>query len=587
MAATDKTAQEYRVRYDQMNSDKGPWNVLFQRLAEVFMTRKSNFTRTITPGEFLGEDLYDNSGQFAAMLCASVLFSLTWPDTSRAFRIKPVRKLMNIPGIEELFRFWNEEIQAAFDNPRAGFRTNAAEFFNEYVVFGTSGLGVFEGPEDDNSLPLVFSSWAIKGLCISENAQGFVDTIFYEEERTTAQAVEEYGLDNVHENVAKNYRDGKYLEKVRVLKVIEPRKFTAKDLTADGVKKEGVFSLPYRSLYLDITNNKIMRESGFHEFPVAVGRMFKMVNEVFGRSCGMLALPDAETLNAVTEGIVKATEKQLDPPLAVLDDGRLGGGVVDTSAGGLTVFNASGRLTGDKVVFPIYTVGEMQSAKDLQEVYKGSLTQAFFLDRLLDFNNQVQMTAYETSIRNKMRGESLSSIFARLETENYTPLVERAFNILFRRGMLGVVHQNLADKLKTLWDKILGRETVVIPEQVVAAIEAGLDVFEVEYISPAKRFMQSEKLQGYLNVADYLANAGAAIPGVLDVVDEDKLTRGIATYNGVGEEILRTKSEVTVLRAAKAKQAEQANQIAAGKEVSEVVRNMAQAKATVAGPGQK
>lgn len=587
MAATDKTAQEYRVRYDQMNSDKGPWNVLFQRLAEVFMTRKSNFTRTITPGEFLGEDLYDNSGQFAAMLCASVLFSLTWPDTSRAFRIKPVRKLMNIPGIEELFRFWNEEIQAAFDNPRAGFRTNAAEFFNEYVVFGTSGLGVFEGPEDDNSLPLVFSSWAIKGLCISENAQGFVDTIFYEEERTTAQAVEEYGLDNVHENVAKNYRDGKYLEKVCVLKVIEPRKFTAKDLTADGVKKEGVFSLPYRSLYLDITNNKIMRESGFHEFPVAVGRMFKMVNEVFGRSCGMLALPDAETLNAVTEGIVKATEKQLDPPLAVLDDGRLGGGVVDTSAGGLTVFNASGRLTGDKVVFPIYTVGEMQSAKDLQEVYKGSLTQAFFLDRLLDFNNQVQMTAYETSIRNKMRGESLSSIFARLETENYTPLVERAFNILFRRGMLGVVHQNLADKLKTLWDKILGRETVVIPEQVVAAIEAGLDVFEVEYISPAKRFMQSEKLQGYLNVADYLANAGAAIPGVLDVVDEDKLTRGIATYNGVGEEILRTKSEVTVLRAAKAKQAEQANQIAAGKEVSEVVRNMAQAKATVAGPGQK
>lgn len=585
MAITQLSARDYVKRYEELNTAKQPWKSLYQRLGEVFLTRKANFTRTITPGEFLGEDLYDNSGQFAAMLCASVLFSLTWPDTTRAFRIKPVRRLANIPGIEELFRFWNEELQSAFDNPRAGFRINMSEFFNEYVIFGTSGIGIFDGPENDASLPFIFSTWDLKNLCISENYQGFVDTIYHEEEYTVAQLVQEYGIGAVHGNVRKSYNDGKYDDKITVLKVIEPRKLTPSDYKQDGSLKEGVLSLPYRSVYIDMTNNHIMKESGFNEFPIAVGRMFKMQNEVFGRSCGMMALPDAETLNAITESILKAAEKQLDPPLAVLDDGRLGGGVVDTSAGGLTVFNASGRISSDKIVFPIYTVGELQSAKEQQEMYKQAVSQAFFLDRLLDFNNQVQMTAYETSIRNRMRGESLASIFARLETEVYTPLIERAFNILFRKGMLGVVHTNFSDKLKTLWDRILGRDPIVIPEPVLKAINAGLDVFEIEYISPAKRFMQTEKLQGYLNVAEFIAKVGPAMPDVIDIIDDDKLVRGVAEYNGVGDEILRTKDEVEEIRKAGAQQAMDASGLESGKGLSEIMRNVAQAQATLGGGG--
>lgn len=578
MAATTTPVSEYLSRHQKMLSDRAPWDTHFQDLAEAYLTRKANFTKNITPGEFLNDDLFDNTGQFAAMLFASVIFSLSWPDTTRAFRLKPARWLTKTPGINELFKHWNEEMWAAIDNPRAGFHTAMSEFFLEYGIFGTSGVGAFEGPEEDISLPVVFSSWSIKNICIAENAQGFVDTIYVLEEKTVRQVVQEYGLASVHAEVAKLYNEEKYEEKMEVLKLIEPRKITSADKDKDGNLKEGNLSLPFRSLYIDVKNKHIMKESGLHEFPVAVGRAAKVIGEVFGRSCGMTALPDVNTLNVITEGILGATEKQLDPPLAVLDDGRLGGGVIDTSAGGINVFNTSGRISGDKVVTPLYTVGELTSAKDLQEVYKLSITQAFYLDRLLDLNNQVQMTAYETSIRNRMRGEALASLFARIESEVYTPLIGRVFNILFRRGYMGVGSRTFLEKVHNMWKRITGAEFISIPDQVMKAVEAGLDVFEIEYISPAKRFMQSEKLQGHLNVADFIVTVGPIVPGILDAIDEVKLARGVATYNGVGEEVLRPEDEIEDLRKAKGVQAENEALIEAGKGVSEVARNFAQAK---------
>jgi hypothetical protein len=41
----------------------------------------------------------------------------------------------------------------------------------------------------------------------------------------------------------------------------------------------------------------------------------------------------------------------------------------------------------------------------------------FFLDRLLDLNNQTQMTAYETSVRDKKNGQALGGVFSRQQKE--------------------------------------------------------------------------------------------------------------------------------------------------------------------------
>jgi len=569
-------------RYKDLQQEKRPFLQLYQDLAEIFLTRKANFTVDSSLADFTPqEDVFDNTGQFAAYLMASTFLSMLWPDASRTFRLKPSRRIKDAAGVDKFFRFLNDEMWAAMDRPRAGLSLALMEHFLDQGVFGTSGVGAFEGPEDDPSLPVVFESWDVKAMCISQNAQGYVDTIFAEFPRTARQVVEEFSREGdvvanaVREAVARGDKEAK----VKVLRVIEPK--------TPEPGKEGQAGMSVRVLHIDLDNKVIMREGAFDEMPVFVARMFKRIDETYGRSAAMTAMPDAYSLNAITESMLVAAEKQLDPPLGVLDDGRLGGGSIDTSAGALNVFNAAGRIgnAANNPIFPLYTVGEMRSTEKMIEKLIEKIMAAFFLDRLLDLNNTTQMTAFEASVRNRMRGEALSSIFARQEMEVLTPLIERSFNIMWRRGHFGIAGTGIGAKLRRLWAKITGAADVEIPEIVTKAVEAGLDVYEIEYISPAKRFQQAEKLQGMFTVVDGASAMAPFLPTIMDNFNPDTWIRDLAHYAGSPLDGMRTMDELKAYRAAVAAKQEQAEQLMAGKEMSEIARNAAQARATLGTAG--
>src|SRR6185437_618527 len=240
-------------------------------------------------------------------------------------------------------------------------------------------------------LPLVFDAWGVKNMNISETAQGYVDQVYFVRPLKVKQIVTEYSKpgDYLPKRIMEKFNAGGTAleELIEVLIVIEPKAPEKDDL---GNMKRGVAGMPVRTVHIAIGEEATLRRGGFEEMPVAVGRLFKQLNEPYGRSCGMLALPDAQSLNTLTESVLVAAEKSLDPPLAVLDDGRLGGGIVDTSASAINVFNTSGRQSNEKPIFPIFTVGEFQHAEEQQKSLAAKIAQAFFLDRLLDLNNQTQ-----------------------------------------------------------------------------------------------------------------------------------------------------------------------------------------------------
>jgi hypothetical protein len=311
------------------------------------------------------------------------------------------------------------------------------------------------------------------------------------------------------------------------------------------------------------------------------------LGEKYGRSPAMTALPDVSCLNALKESVIRAAEKQLDPPLGVLDDGRLGGGTIDTSAGALNVFNTSGRMSGEQPVFALYTVGESQSAEKIMESFKLNIAQAFSLDRLLDLNNNTQMTAYETSVRDRMRGDSLGAMFARQIAEVFTPVIIRSVSILHRKGMLGITDTGFVAKLRGAWAKILGKPVHVVPKAVTDAINAGLDVYEVEYISPAKRFMQSEKLQGIFTAAEFFQKMGVT-PGaeeILDNVDFDDMARNVITYSGSPDTMQRLQDDIKKIRKGRAEAQQEQAKMEQIRQASEVARNAGSAAQSFGGMG--
>jgi Bacteriophage head to tail connecting protein len=564
--------KEYLARYEELESEKKPWLIHFQALAEIFLTRKMDFTRVIIPGQFLQADVFDNTAQFAAYLFASVFLSMMWPDSVRTFKLRPARRLRKLPGVEEYFRSVTHELHEAMDHPKAGLSMALMEHFLDTGIFATSGIATFEGPEDDPELPIVYEAWGIKQMCLAENAQGIVDTVYYLRQLTVRQVVLEYSKpgDSIPERVQQLYDARKFSEKIDVLTVIEPK-------TVEKGKK-GIAAMAYRTVHIAKEHGIRMRVGGFDEMPIAIGRLFKSLDEPYGRSCGMIALPDAQSLNTLTEAVLVATEKLLDPPLGILDDGRLGGGIVDTSSGAINVFNSSGRIGNEKPIFPINTVGELNSALEQQKELSRKIMQAFFLDRLLDLNNQTQMTAYETSVRDKIRGESVGGVFSRQEKEVFTPMIERSFNILFRKGYLGVIETGPGAELRRKWDKLDGAQKVVVPDVLIKAHQAGLNIFEVEYISPAKRFQRAEKLRGLMTAIDSIVAVQPVIPGVTDKIDGDVMCDSIFELTGAPMDVLRTDDAVKKFRAANAAKAAEQEKLQQTEQQANIGLKAAQAR---------
>ena len=577
MPSDIKTTKEYIGRLRELEADKQPWLIHYQALAEVFLTRKMDFTRVIIPGQFLQADVFDNTGQFSAYLFASIFLSMMWPDASRTFRLCPNPRLKDLPGMEDYFRFATHEMHEHMEKPKAGQSMALMEHFLDIGIFGTSGIFTDDNSKVDPELPLLYDAWGVKGMNISETAQGYVDQIYYVRPLKIKQLVTEYSKpgDYIPARILEKFKAGKADEPIDVLTVIEPKEPERDDI---GNMKRGHAGMPIRTIHIAIGEEARLRVGGFEEMPVAVGRLFKQLNEAMGRSCGMLALPDAQSLNTLTEAVLVATEKSLDPPLGVLDDGRLGGGVIDTSAQAINVFNTAGKIGNEKPIFPLFTVGEFQQALEQQKQLGAKIAQAFFLDRLLDLNNNVQMTAYETSVRDKIRGEALGGVFSRQEKEVMTPMIERSFNILFRNGYLGVVEDGPGAKLRKRWDSITGAQRVIVPDALIKAWKAGLNVFEVEYISPAKRFQQSDKLRGMLTATDSAMAMAGIKPEALDGLDIDGWLKKLFELAGSPMDIIRTKDAVMKFRAANRKEMEQMQKLQQGEQGANIALKVAQAR---------
>ncbi len=346
-------------RYAKMKDHKLPWIPLFELLAEYVMTRKQGFDVEIQPGRFLNSEIFDMTASKSYHLMSSSVIGASWPNAAKTLQIEVPTPLKGTDFEDDETVGWYEYVTKItvekMDHPRAGLNTALNEYMDDQTVFGTSGISAFEN-EDDNDVPIQYSSLDVKRMAINEGENGFVDTVYIEKNMDLREVIIKYGYDNVSLPLREKWDKGIIDEKVRVLHAIEPR--IEHDKTSFGN-----LNMPIASIHIEMSSGKVLRESGFHEMPVFVPRFWKAVNEKYGRSPAMEALADILELNAIREATIVAIEKNLDPPLGVFDDGSLGGGTIDTSAGAINVFSVAGRLAGQasNPIQQLVTVGEFSS----------------------------------------------------------------------------------------------------------------------------------------------------------------------------------------------------------------------------------
>jgi hypothetical protein len=364
-----------------------------------------------------------------------------------------------------------------------------------------------------------------------ESSTGRIDKKFFEFEYTVEGLVEEFGFDNIPTEVLSNSDKTK---KYKVLWYLRPR-------AAYNPNVRNPQNMPIQSLHILLTGEKVvLRDSGYEDDPMNICRFLKNVGEAYGRSCGSEGLPSIVELNFLWETLTKAIEKHLFPSLYVLDDGSFGNGTIDLSPNAVNVIDTSTRISNQAPIGVIGEVGELQSALKLVEFLTLQIRSAFFIDRLLDLNNQTRMTLGEAQIRNELRADSNGAMYLRQIEECLLPTLNRATRINFESGDLGVVKNSPKHKELVAMNT---KDVLIMPPEVAEAMMKGEDVYEIEFISPAMRIIRSDELRGIVSTCQFAgAFAGLDAKFALSLKPREIMTL-VRDLNGATDSILCSDEE--------------------------------------------
>lgn len=537
--------KQYKDHFDKLRNERKTWDVMFQVLGEYVSMIKQNFEGQPANGEFLFEDIFDSTGAYAAINSASALSGMLWQGSAKQsiFLDAPDDVEINTE-LADYYEYITDKICTAFDDPKAGFALAFEEYMLDQVIFGTSGIGT----ESGNESLLSFTPYGVKELYIDEGKRGAVTDAFLFFEWTVKRVVSEYGIGNVSDKVRQKYEQGKFLDKVKILVCLTPR--------TEFKASKGKLAMPIMSLHMEYDKCHVLKESGYSDLPIKVARFRKLNYEKYGRSNGMFALPDIKEANILREAVIVAIEKNLNPPLRVLDDGSFGGGTIDTSAGATNVFNTNSQSGNREPVAPIYTIGSIQDALVRLEKLEQTIAQHFYIDRLLDFNNETQMTFGEAQIRAGLRNASLSSLFSRQIAEGLTPTIDRGVNILFQLGELGVIEGSD----QHIERQSSGKEFMLIPEELVQRIESGQEIYRVGYRTQASNAARSEEYIAILDVLGFGIQAMQVDPSIRHRIDLHEGVKQISDIRGLPVGII--KEDDAVEKAMEAEAQAQQGQVA-------------------------
>jgi len=555
-----------------LNTAKDTWRGQYQILGKYIYTKKQQFQTQVEEGAFLNDGFINDSTAVRANgAMASAIMGALWKSGGKTFRIRRPKNIPNSKVNADYYRDLNEQIATAMESPKAGFETSFHEEICEEGAFGTGCVALFRG---DYENPLIFKSWSIQSILVAEGPDGYIDTVYYDEKITIGNLVERYGLSKLPDSIQKKYANPTTrINKVLLTVAIEPRPESER-------KGAGAFGMPVATYHFLPEEKVLLKESGYIEMPVRVGRWYKLANEEYGRGPGMDALPAIMQINALKESFIVGVEKKVEPPIWVTDDGSLGAGVVDTSARGLSVFNAMGRPPGQPPIGTIFDIGELQSCAAAIVETKEEILQHFLIDRLYDLNNKSRMTLGEAEMRYQIRSDALSSVYARYTAEILNPLITRAFNILFDMGILGIVEDDYAKRIEL---EMNGIDPIIIPPDVAEAILLGRKIYEIDYISPAAHVMREEEYRGLMSTVNSAIAVAPVSPEVMDKIDLDKTVEYLVELTGAPGDILVPDDVVASIREARAKQQAQMMQAQMAETVSKAGKNAAQGQAALQG----
>jgi hypothetical protein len=542
---SDPVATAFLDRWKSMVGHRDPFMSYYQSLADILLPTQAMFTTKESRGAEIGEGIYDGTPRLALRDLATTLDGLLKPKTTNWFDVTvDDSDLSEQDDAKRWLEDAHERMWSAIYRKDARFIQRSGEVDLNLSCFGWGVLWIEENRFRNG---LLFKSFHLSQTAIGENEDGIIDRISVEETMTPLQAEAFYRRLGVEPSVA--VKDA----------VRDPRKAMSREMKFVQVvlpqddylaSKLGLKSWPYKSALIDVAGETVVGRDGFAEFPAAVPRWETAPGEIYPRSPGMMALPDARTLQSMGKTILVGGQRAVDPPVWVDNDSIFS--PLRTFPGGVTVVDKSDAINGAPIgAFPVST--NIPVGRELQQDYRSMVEAAFFKNVFQLPVAGPAMTAYEVAQRRQEFIRILGPVFGRLETDYIGHVAERVFGIMDRAGAFRprpYVLQNA---------KITFR-----------------------FQSPIQQARKQIEVASMAQALQELAPLAQTQPQIFDNFDGDQIARDAPEWSGMPTKWLRTIKDRDAYRNAAAQANSTAAQLAAAKPVSGAIRDIA-AAATMGG----
>jgi len=527
--------QDHVSLFTSEKTARKQWEDYWQELADVLLPKRADITSGYIPGEDrISPTIYDSTPMQARRGLATAMDGLLKSKTSKWFFGRATDDELNDNDeVREWSRIVENRMWTAIYSRNARFIQRTGEVDNDLVALGTGFI--FTG-ESRKLKTLHFASLHPKDAVILEDGDGVIDTLYFEQRLTARQAFGLYGT-NIGGLTHEALKSEGNKKKFPFITCVFPRK----DRNTKGLSNT---DLPWAKLIIDKDSEHSVEESGYHEFPFAVPRWETGTGEKYGRSPGMVALPDAKTLQAMGKTILVAGQKAVDPPLLAYDDAIIG--AARTFPGGITTIDVeAARGIGRFPVEPLNTGANIPLGREMQNDTRKSVEAAFFRNV---FNLPVegpQMTATEILERKDEFIREIGPVFGRLETDYTGAIIERVFGVMLRAGAFPP------------------------PPKVLQ----GQD-FKFELQSPIQMARKQIEAAGAARAIEIITPFVQADPSVMDNFDGDKIARDTPDIFGIPVEWLRSKEERDELRAQREQAATAEESLGMAQQVTDVMKEV-------------
>ncbi len=397
-------------RFDAAKAKRQNWESIWREAYEYALPQRNSFSFNRSGGA-RHDSLYDATALDAAeQLAASLLGNLT-PPWSQWFGLKPGPDLTAeeaerlAPVLEQAAK----TVQSHFD--RSNFTVEMHQCYLDLVVGGTASLA-FEEADPGGFSAFKFSAVPLGDIVLEEGENGFLKGSFRTLKLTLAQLRSRYPLAELPGHIIeRGDKDTQF--RFEVLESVLPNELDTVD---------------FKACLTEGSEPVVLKSGRFAESPLISFRWLKSPGEIYGRSPVMKALPDIKTANKVVELILKNASIAVTGIWQADDDGVLNPANIELKPGSIIP-----KAVGSKGLTPLEMPGRFDISQLVLEDLRGRIRHALLADRLGPVTG-ARMTATEVLERSAEMALLLGATYGRLQSELMTPLVQRAFNILRRRG---------------------------------------------------------------------------------------------------------------------------------------------------------